>query len=119
MHKVIERIDKSIQRFSQIFQVQTHEVITDLNQIKEVIEENNKKQVVKEPKKNISDTKKQSWVTIGKEEEQTVTEPKKETQEEKKEEKKDVKQLREEYKEKYWKNPFNWWDEEVLISKLK
>jgi hypothetical protein len=35
---IIEKIDELITRLSQLFQVQTHEVITALNQIRDLIE---------------------------------------------------------------------------------
>lgn len=116
-----------------MFTIQTQEVIMDLNKIKESLE----RPVVIEPKKEITKTKESKQVKDTVEEKQgeimSLSEIIKtnispdiiidikpnEIQKAEIIECKWIEQLRIEYKEKLWKNPFMWWSKEVLIEKLK
>ena len=92
---IIEKIDELITRLSQLFQVQTHEVITALNQIRDLIET---------PAVEVWDVILESNApSINKEDVITV---------------KTKEDLVKEYIEKFGKKPFAWWDKEVLQSKL-
>jgi len=106
--EAIEKIDEMIKRLSMIFQVQTHEVISDLNKLKETLET----PVNTVPEKPIKQTKQPKTVKP------KVEEKKEETKPEIKEEK-SIEDLRKEYKDKFGKNPFMWWSKEVLENKLK
>lgn len=86
---IIDKLKELILIYSQQISLESLRVITDMKMLLEIVE----------PKEEIKEEPKQ----IIKEEVSDKT----------------IEELREEYKEKYNKKAFNWWDKEVLISKLK
>lgn len=86
---IIDKLKELILIYSQQISLESLRVITDMRMLLEIVE----------PKEEIKEEPKQ----IIKEEVSDKT----------------IEGLREEYKEKYNKKAFNWWDKEVLISKLK
>ena len=111
MKELKQLIEDAKKRFSQIFTVQTQEVIVELNKMLELLEN----PVSAESKKEIKDVKQPNTTKpkVEKKEEPKTQEAKEETIE------KSIEELRSEYKEKFNKNPFNGWNKDVLLSKLK
>ena len=118
LNEWLKKIDEIIQRLSMFVQIQTQEVITDLNKVRELLETPEEKPTGIEEQNSFDETHKPitEWA-----EEITEAEYKEATDvieiqpmiaEKTKED------LAKEYIEKFGKKPFAWWDKEVLQSKL-
>lgn len=109
LNEWIKKIDEIIQRLSMFIQIQTQEVITDLNKVKELLETPEEikpvKANIKVDNTEIVIDKKDDWsIVISSEWNISIAETKEDI----------VKR----YIDKFNKKPFAWWSEEVIKEKL-